>query len=51
MARIVGIGTTQGASCFGPAYKYLMTCNFRKGISEPFYEKMMLKLMGVVRLK
>jgi len=30
--------------------KYFMR-KVRKGISEPFYEKMMLKLMGVVRLK
>ncbi|MGZ8160867.1 MAG: NAD(P)/FAD-dependent oxidoreductase [Methylobacter sp.] len=30
--------------------KYFMR-KIRKGISEPFYEKMMLKLMGVVRLK
>lgn len=30
--------------------KYFMR-KVRKGISEPFYERMMLKLMGVVRLK
>ncbi|WP_404359742.1 NAD(P)/FAD-dependent oxidoreductase [Methylotuvimicrobium sp. KM1] len=30
--------------------KYFMR-KVRKGISEPFYEKMMLKFMGVVRLK
>lgn len=30
--------------------KYFMR-KIRKGISEPFYERMMLKLMGVVRLK
>jgi sulfide:quinone oxidoreductase len=30
--------------------KYFMR-KIRKGISEPFYEKMMLKFMGVVRLK
>ena len=30
--------------------KYFMR-KISKGISEPFYERMMLKLMGVVRLK
>jgi sulfide:quinone oxidoreductase len=30
--------------------KYFMR-KIRKGISEPFYERMMLKFMGVVRLK
>jgi len=30
--------------------KYFMR-KIRKGISEPFYERLMLKLIGVVRLK
>jgi len=30
--------------------KYFMR-KIRKGISEPFYERLMLKLIGIVRLK
>lgn len=49
------IATVQGASCFGPAYEFARMANAglrkRKGATEPGYEQLIIRMLGITKLR